>query len=128
MPGPASAGLFLYALDLERLAAFYEAILGLVRAHATPGLVVMGSHELQLVVHAIPPAIAATIVLTDPPERREDTALKFFFTVASLDQAQALAPSLGGTVLAERWTWGGFTACNAVDPEGNIFQLREDAG
>lgn len=127
MPGPARAGLFIYAKDLSRLAKFYESFLGMTRAHATPDLVVLRSPDIQLTLHAMPPAIAASITISDPPAKRDNTALKFFFTVPSLAQAQDLAPSLGGEVLQEQWRGPGFTVCNAVDPEGNIFQVRESA-
>lgn len=127
MSGPARAGLFIYAKDLSRLAKFYESFLGMTRAHATPDLVVLRSPDIQLTLHAMPPAIAASITISDPPAKRDNTALKFFFTVPSLAQAQDLATSLGGEVLQEQWRGPGFTVCNAVDPEGNIFQVRESA-
>ena len=127
MSGPARAGLFIYAKDLSRLAKFYESFLGMTRAHATPDLVVLRSPDIQLTLHAMPPAIAASVIMSDPPAKRDNTALKFFFTVPSLAQAQDLAPSLGGEVLQEQWRGPGFTVCNAVDPEGNIFQVRESA-
>ncbi len=127
MSGPARAGLFIYAKDLSRLAKFYESFLGMTRAHATPDLVVLRSPDIQLTLHAIPPTIAASVTISDPPAKRDNTALKFFFTVPSLAQAQDLAPSLGGEVLQEQWRGPGFTVCNAVDPEGNIFQVRESA-
>lgn len=127
MSGPARAGLFIYAKDLSRLAKFYESFLGMTRTHATPDLVVLRSPDIQLTLHAMPPAIAASVTISDPPAKRDNTALKFFFTVPSLAQAQDLAPSLGGDILPERWQGPGFTVCNAVDPEGNIFQVRESA-
>jgi predicted enzyme related to lactoylglutathione lyase len=127
MSGPARAGLFIYAKDLPRLAAFYESILGLVRVHATDDLVVLRSADIQLVLHAIPPAIAASFTISQPPARREDAALKFFFTIPSIARAKAEAASLGGEVLSDQWQGAGFVACNAVDPEGNILQLRESA-
>lgn len=128
MPGPARAGLFVYAKDPVRLAAFYEALLGMTRVHATPELVVLRSPDLQLVVHAMPAHVAAQVDITLPPRRREDAAYKFFHTVPSLAAAQATAASLGGEVLPEQWRGPGFVVRNAVDPEGNIFQLRESAG
>jgi predicted enzyme related to lactoylglutathione lyase len=125
MPGPAPAGLFVYAKDLPRLAGFYEALLAMRRVVATGDLVVLDSPDIQLTLHAIPPAIAATIAIADPPRPRDDAALKFFFTVPSLAAAANAAPALGGTVLVEEWRGPGFRVRNAVDPEGNIFQLRE---
>jgi predicted enzyme related to lactoylglutathione lyase len=127
MPGPARSGLFLYAKDLHRLARFYAAVAELQQVTDTPEMVVLASPDLQLIVHAIPPMIAATIEIATPPVRREDTALKFFLTVASLATARTTAAEHGGEVGHENWRGPGFTVCNAVDPEGNVFQLREFA-
>jgi predicted enzyme related to lactoylglutathione lyase len=127
MPGPAQSGLFIYAKDLNRLSGFYESLLGMRRVHASEDLVVLDADAIQLIVHAIPPHIAATIHIASPPEHREDTALKFFFTVPSIASARQVAAGLGGEVLAEQWQGPGFRACNACDPEGNIFQLRENS-
>jgi predicted enzyme related to lactoylglutathione lyase len=125
MSGPARAGLFIYAKDLSRLAGFYESLLGMSRVHSAGDLVVLRTPDIQLTLHAIPTAIAASITISSPPEKREDAALKFFFTVPSIAEAVAKAPALGGEVLPEQWQGPGFRVCNAVDPEGNIFQVRE---
>ena len=37
----------------------------------------------------------------------------------------ATARGLGGDVHARQWRGPGFLVCNANDPEGNIFQIRE---
>jgi len=125
MPGPARAGLFIYALDPERVADFYCAVAGMARLHATPELIVLESADIQLLVHRIPPPFAEGIVITSPPQRREDTALKFFFSVPSLAAARLAARAAGGEVFAENWQGPGFTVCNGMDPEGNVFQVRE---
>jgi predicted enzyme related to lactoylglutathione lyase len=124
---PARAGLFVYAKDPERLAAFYAAIAGLTRLQDVAGIIVLESPDIQLLVHAIPAHIAGDITITCPPQPREDAALKFFLTVPSLDAARATALEFGGEVFSENWRGTGFIACNAMDPEGNIFQLREPA-
>jgi predicted enzyme related to lactoylglutathione lyase len=128
MPGPARAGLFVYASDKERLVCFYEAIAGMVRLHETPELTVLESPDIQLLVHQIPAHIAATFTIESPPVRREDSALKFFFTVASISAARAKAVELGGEVFSENWQGPGFIVCNAMDPEGNVFQVRASTG
>jgi len=125
MTGPARAGVFIYAKDLQKVATFYQSLLGMSRLHATEEIVVLESDDIQLVVHAIPRSIAETIVISEPPVRREDAAYKFFFTVASLKEASRTAAALGGEVLPMEWQGPGFRVRNAVDPEGNIFQLRE---
>ncbi|MCB1602434.1 MAG: VOC family protein [Lysobacterales bacterium] len=127
MAGPATAGLFIYAKDLERLSVFYQALLGFGEIHAREDIAVLEVFGLQLVIHAIPRHIADSFEITSPPERREEAALKFFFTVPSLDEAAVIAAAHGGEVLHDRWEGRGFRACNAIDPEGNIFQLRESS-
>jgi predicted enzyme related to lactoylglutathione lyase len=127
MSGPARAGLFLYAKDLQHLASFYEVVLGMSRVQPSADLVVLTSPDVQLVVHAMPPAIAESITITSPPQRRENSAMKFFFTVPTIDAAAAIVANLGGLVFPEQWAGPGFNVRNACDPEGNVFQLRESA-
>ncbi len=125
MSGSAQAGLFVYAKDPIRMVVFYESILGMTRVHASEDLVVLQSPQIQLLVHAIPAHIAEQIEIAIPPAPREEAALKFFFTVPSIASARQAAAALGGMVMMQTWQGGGFIACNACDPEGNLFQLRE---
>ena len=97
----------------------------MARLNATGERIVLESPDLQVIVHAMPPEIDVAVALRSPPERRIQSAIKLFFTVASLAQAADVASTLGGEVFSERWEGPGFVACNACDPEGNIFQLRE---
>jgi predicted enzyme related to lactoylglutathione lyase len=128
MSGPAPAGLFIYAKDAARIANFYETILGMARLHTTPELIVLENQNVQLLVHLIPEHIASTFEITTPPQHRENTALKFFYTVPSIAAARTTAAALGGEVFNEQWQGPGFVVCNACDPEGNVFQVRESAG
>lgn len=125
MPGPANAGLFIYAKDLDRLADFYVRVLNMECIARTPELRVLESADMQLVLHEIPRFIAQQFEITVPPQKREDTALKFFFTVPSLATAQTAMSASGGDFFGESFDAPGFRARNAYDPEGNIFQLRE---
>lgn len=125
MPGPAAAGVLLYAKDVNRLAQFYAQVLGMRELHREAALVVLESPALQLLIHAIPAEIAARIHITTPPQRRADVAMKFFVTVPSIDAAGAQAAELGGQVLDGVWQGPGFALRNAMDCEGNVFQLRE---
>lgn len=125
MTSPARAGALLYAKDLPTLSAFYQELLGLTVQHADADYHVLASPDTQLIVHAMPPAIAETIEIATPPALREDAAIKLFFTVPSLAAARARARALGGDVFEEEWEGPGFRVRNAHDPEGNILQLRE---
>ena len=127
MSGPADSGLFIYAKDIPRVAPFYEFILGMTRRHTTSHLVVLSANGLQLVIHALEPENAGAAAVSGPPVPRDNAALKFFFTIPSLASARGMAPSLGGMVLAHEYLGSGFRASNAVDPEGNIFHVRESA-
>ncbi|QUY44273.1 hypothetical protein HRE53_21740 [Acaryochloris sp. 'Moss Beach'] len=126
MPGPSKAGLFVYAKYLKCLANFYETVLKISAVHQSDEYVVLQSSDIQLIIHAIPQHIAKGITISSPPEPREQTALKFFFTVSSLSDARQAAAELGGEVFTEQWSSPAFHVCNACDPEGNIFQVREE--
>lgn len=122
------SGAVLYALDLERIATFYESVLAMERRVADAEHVALFSGDFQLVIHAIPAPIAATIVIKSPPEPREETAIKLFFTVPSLSQAEATVAARGGELFPHGWKGDGFRVRDGCDPEGNIFQLRENMG
>lgn len=126
MPGPAAAGVLIYAKDFQSLAGFYERVLGMRRLHEDAHVIVLESAALQLVIHALPAEIAARVKIGTPPQRRADVALKFFVTVPAIADAESAAQALGGQVFDERWQGPGFAACNAMDKEGNVFQLREN--
>jgi predicted enzyme related to lactoylglutathione lyase len=114
----------IYALGLERLSAFYQQLLGMRLLHADAEHHVIESPDMQLLVHAIPPHIAATITLPAPVLPREDQSIKLFFTVPSLAAAEALVGRLGGALFGPQYPGPGITIRNGHDPEGNVFQLR----
>lgn len=125
MPGPARAGALIYAKDLDRLSQFYQRLLGMRMLHGDAEHHVIESADFQLIIHAIPPQIAATFTIATPPEPREEQAIKLFFTVASLADATSVAGASGGAVFGQEYAGPGFAARNGYDPEGNIFQVRE---
>ena len=124
MPGPAAAGVLLYAKDVNRLAQFYAQVLGLREVHREAAWVVLASSALELVIHAIPQAVAENIHIGTPPQRRANVAMKFFVTVPSLSIAAQQVAALGGVVFDEAWSGPDFALNNAMDCEGNVFQLR----
>ena len=126
-PGPARAGAVIYARDLQRMSVFYQRMLGMRPLHQDAQHHVIGSADMQLVLQVMPPprATASAGCTAAPPTPLADRAIKPFFTVASLAQAEAAAGSLGGMVFGETYTGPGIRLRNACDPEGNILQLRE---
>jgi predicted enzyme related to lactoylglutathione lyase len=91
------------------------------------------SHDLlsgpcgDLVVHAIPKAIAADITITKPPMLREDGAIKPVFPVADLDAARTAARKAGGGIQGAEatWAWRGGLQVSGWDPEGNVLQFTQ---
>jgi predicted enzyme related to lactoylglutathione lyase len=130
---PFSAGAVVYAKDIRRLARFYAAVADLELMHEVDDHIVLESETYELVIVAIPAAIAARIVITTPPERRENTAVKLVFAVPSLAAAREHAALNGGELHppGKEWRFQGLRVCDGIDPEGNVIQLRElpaDAG
>ena len=133
MANPFTAGAIVYAKDIQRLAQFYAAVADLEIVHEVADHVVLESETYELVVVAIPAAVAARIVITSPPERRENTAFKLSFAVASLAEARDAAKAAGGELNppGKEWSFQGMRVCDGCDPEGNMIQVRElpaDAG
>lgn len=115
----------LYAHDLSRLAAFYEAVLGLMPVAQGDSFRTYDAGGVEFTLHAIPPDIAATFSISRPPEVREEAALRLTFSVTSLDAVRALATAQGGELGAPLWESTGWRHANGFDVEGNVFQLRE---
>ncbi|HHQ4471961.1 VOC family protein [Aeromonas sp. S41-2] len=128
MPGPARAGALIYARDPGLLSHFYRTLLQMEIRSQSDELIVQENADIQLLLHAIPAPYAEQVVITTPPQLREQGAIKLFFTVPSLAWVEAKAADLGGGLLPQQWSGPGFVVRNAFDPEGNILQLREFVG
>jgi predicted enzyme related to lactoylglutathione lyase len=117
----------IFAKDVARLSRFYSEVIGMTEVHADHDHVILDEGGFQLVIHGMPKQVAAAIDITVPPYIREDTPIKVCLPVESIALARTRAAELGGGVGSgdEQWQAGGFTACDAYDPEGNVFQLRE---
>jgi len=127
MPHQATAGAVLYAKDVERMSRFYAQCCGLEVAHSGVDHVVLESPTFQLVIHSIPPSIAASIAIAAPPARRTDTPIKLYFHVEGIDAARESAARLGGALdpPGREWRLRADKVCDGIDPEGNVVQFRE---
>jgi catechol 2,3-dioxygenase-like lactoylglutathione lyase family enzyme len=117
----------LYAKDVNRIAAFYAAVLGLQPGERDDEHVVLESRGFQLVVLRVPRDMASTIEIAVPPVRRSEAAVKLVFFVPSIPSVRESAASYGGALNAadKEWSFNGFTVCDGLDPEGNVIQFRE---
>ena len=73
-------------------------------------------------LHAIPAEIAKGIEIESPPIPRQENPLKLIFEVEDVEAERARLESLGIQTLRRPWQKPG-EAFDAVDPEGNIFQI-----
>jgi predicted enzyme related to lactoylglutathione lyase len=127
MTEPITAAAVLFVNDVARVSRFYEEIVPMTKVQEEDGLVVLEAHHMQLVIHAIPPQYATPTDGATPPTPREDSYIKLCFPVGNLASARRTAESLGGRLWGpeKEWEGRGFRACDGVDPEGNVVQLRE---
>lgn len=128
MRQPAASGVLIYASQLDRMSVFYQRVLGLREVHADAVHRVLASDDTQLLLHALPPNVAAQVQVASPPEPRETQAIKPFFTVPSLAAAEREVEACGGRVHGPVWPGPGLRVRNVCDPEGNVLHLRERFG
>lgn len=127
MPGPAKSGVLIYAQDLELISRFYERLLPATVLLADSEHRVLQSKYAQLIIHAIPAQYTGEIEMSAPPSPREEQAIKPFFTVANLENAEQIVVESGGLVLGPVWPGPSMRVRNACDPEGNIIHLRQSS-
>jgi predicted enzyme related to lactoylglutathione lyase len=114
----------LYVKDLERMKRFYSEILGTKPTNQKFAdlWATFETGGARLALHAVPAEIAENIEISSPPRRREEEPVKLIFEVNDVESERARLESLGIEVLRRHWQKPGET-CDAVDPEGNIFQI-----
>jgi len=116
-------GCMVFARDKENLTRFYLGVTECSLLLEEGAISVLGNGDWELVIHALrnepkPDPIALP---------RLDAFFKPFFWVRSLNQALEKAHDLGGRRHPnhEIWQARGFRACEVIDPEGNLIQIRE---
>jgi catechol 2,3-dioxygenase-like lactoylglutathione lyase family enzyme len=120
-------GAVLFATRLDQVASFYSNVLGLTEANRADDHILLESPGFELVVHRIPRQLAATHETPEPAVRRAAAAFKPVFFVHDLASARRVAQAHGGTMepAETEWPFNGVRVCDALDPEGNVIQLRE---
>lgn len=117
------SGVLIYAKDMAAMSAFYETLLAMRIVSVDGDHRVLASEDAQIVLHVIPPQIAAEIAIAVPPEPREEQAIKPMFAVANLADAERAAERCGGRLIGAVWELSGRRIRDDCDPEGNIVQL-----
>src|SRR5215831_15271516 len=93
-------GAVLFAKNLDRVAAFYSAVLGLTEANRADDHILLESPGFQLVVHRIPWRTSSAADVTNPPTRRATAAFKPVFFVPRIAHLRAVAELHGGVMEA----------------------------
>ena len=120
-------GAMLYVKDLEPMKRFYGEVLGMQPTQESTNVcVTFDDGEIRFMLHAIPASIAEKIEIASPPQPRENHPVKLIFAVSDVEGARQRLESLGVQTLRRPWQKPG-EACDALDPEGNIFQLCSSA-
>lgn len=114
----------LYVKDLERMKHFYGNILGVkpTNQDGNDGWATFDAGGARFALHAIPAGIAKHIEIASPPTPRGTDPVKLIFEVKDVEHELARLETLGIRILRRPWQRRG-EACDAVDPEGNVFQL-----
>ncbi len=110
----------IFVKNLDLMASFYGGTLGLesIDDSRTESWAEFNAGKIRIILHAIPPHVAANIEITLPPRTREENPIKLIFEVDDLDAEMKRLHSEGVTIVKRPWG-----ACDFVDPEGNIFQI-----
>ena len=123
-----TAAAVVYVRDLGVMRAFYETCFRMSVLETGGGeFCVLASEDWDLSLVAVPEVIAATWMITDPPERREETPIKLAFEVASIEELRPVVTGAGGRAdpAGSAWDFRGFRHLDCLDPEGNVVQLRQ---
>jgi catechol 2,3-dioxygenase-like lactoylglutathione lyase family enzyme len=110
----------LYVKDINRMAGFYENILGLKLIEETQmeNWVEFEAGGAKFALHAIPSEIANQIEISSPPRPREKDPVKLIFEVDDVALERQRLESLGVPIVQRPWG-----AYDGIDPEGNIFGI-----
>lgn len=113
----------LFVKDMERMKRFYGEMLGVGAGvlDASGAMVRFETGGAGFSLHAIPAEVAEGIEIASPAVAREESAVKLVFDVADLERERGRIVSLGGRILERSWLGAG--VFDAVDPEGNVFQV-----
>ena len=120
-------GCVIFAKDVDAMSAFYQSVLSMELTEAAKSHHVLSNNSIELVIHAIPKKIAASITIDTPPELRAASAVKPAFVVASLDAVrEAMAKTNGGLKPTSAiWDIRGAKVLDGWDPEGNVIQFKQ---
>ena len=117
----------LFVRDLDRMLGFYSTLLAQPCVYRDAYHAVLRCGGFALDLHQIP-AHAMEGVHGGETAQRARAAVKLCFPVDSIARARQEAAERGGRLdpPPPRWVVEQQKICDGEDPEGNVFQLREN--
>jgi predicted enzyme related to lactoylglutathione lyase len=115
----------IYVRDLAAMESFYAEVTGATCRDRGDSFATLATSDFSFTLAQIPAEYAATFSISNPPEPREEAAIKVSFPVTNLERARAIVDQYGGIseVGMEPWEWNGVVRVNVVDPEGNVVEI-----
>jgi catechol 2,3-dioxygenase-like lactoylglutathione lyase family enzyme len=125
---PDRVGAVLYVRNLAAISAFYSAVLRQPLVYRDAYHAVLRCGAFALDIHQVPEHELAARKADTAREHHERAAVKLSFPVDSIARARQAAAEYGGELDRgpPRWVVEAQKICDGRDPEGNVFQLRED--
>jgi predicted enzyme related to lactoylglutathione lyase len=118
----------IFVKDFPRMREFYERLLQTppINTKWTDSFALFDVGGAQLALHAIPEQAARGIQNSSPPKPREQGAVKLIYRVNDLAAERARLESMGVPLPRREWQ-NPEESSDAVDPEGNVFQITASA-
>ena len=114
----------LFVKDFAKMRAFYASMLGSepVNTQWTDSWALFETGGAQFALHAIPEEPERGTQISSPPRPREQSAVKLIFQVRDVPAERSRLEAMDVTILQRQWQ-NPEDSCDAVDPEGNVFQI-----
>lgn len=115
----------LFVKSLQRVSPFYREVLAAKTLDRSEYHESLDCRGFQLLLQKIPDALAESIEISTPPDRREQAAIRLNFPVGDIETARLCARRLGGHIDDVPPSWAGASAgfYLGYDPEGNVIGL-----
>ena len=111
----------------DESAEFYRALLEGEIRNASESFVEVCADNACVMLHRVPVEWVSEI--SNPPAVREENPIKPVFTVVSIANSRDSVAGGRGSVrpIDTEFVHGEWLFCDAIDPDGNVVQLRQQA-
>ena len=119
------SSIVLWVSDIEAQTIFYSELFGIPAPISVNGFANVSDGKNAVLVHQLPEEFRAQVPLTKQLEVQEQVAIKPIFTLVSINEALQRSRNSCATFASESLKHGDYEYLDAVDPEGNVIQIRQ---